>query len=177
MFTFVFAVFFGAGWLEKEFRDPYNELNPDLTKVGVEKRYYFWPVLWELITEKPLTGYGLENIAPTFSNYFVTNKHILFEENLKIKPYLFGLKDLYLDRSHNFLLDLLMFSGILGLLGWLGLVVLLFKKLIQKVDGRRKNVLMVCLIIYLIWTAFQNQSVVHLIYFWLIAGLVNQDKV
>lgn len=177
LIAFIFSIFFGAGFLEKEIKDVSQTINPDLTKIGVEKRYYFWPILWELILQRPILGYGLENIAPVFSQYFETNKHILFEENLKVKPYLFGLKDLYLDRSHNYILDLLLFSGILGLLGWFGLVIMLFKKLKQMSRDRGTNVLMVSLILYLIWIQFQNQSVVHLIYFWLIIGLVDSDKV
>lgn len=166
-----FAIFFEAGFLEKEFKNTSQTINPDLTKIGVEKRYYFWPILWEFVLQRPVLGYGLENIAPVFNRYFETNKHILFEENLKVKPYLFGLKDLYLDRSHNYILDLLLFSGILGLLAWIYLVALLFWK------TKRNKILLVSLIMYLIWTAFQNQSVVHLIYFWLIVGLSDQQKI
>ena len=172
--TFILAINFGAGFLEREFKDVQSTINPDLTTIGVEKRYYFWPILWQLVLQKPLTGYGLENIAPVFSQYFEKNKHTLFEENLKVQPYMFGLKDLNLDRSHNYILDLLLFSGILGFLVWIGFVLLLFKKLRQKTHGRGKNVLIVSLVIYLIWIQFQNQSVVHLMYFWLIVGIIDK---
>lgn len=174
--AFIFAIFFGAGFLEKELKDISQTTNPDLTQIGVEKRYYFWPILWELVLEKPLTGYGLENIAPVFSKYFEANKHVLFEENLKVKPYFFGLKDLYLDRSHNYILDLLMFSGILGLMSWILLFVVIVKKINTKqIPIGTKNVLITCLILYLIWIQFQNQSVVHLMYFWLLAGIVDKN--
>lgn len=172
---FMLSVNFGAGWVEKELTLPKDTINPDLPTIGVEKRYYFWPILWQLFLQKPVAGYGLENIAPVFSQYFEKNKHVLFEENLNLQPFMFGLKDLNLDRSHNYILDLLLFSGILGLLGWLGLVILLFKKLTQKYDDRHKNVLLISLIVYLIWIQFQNQSVVHLIYFWLLLGLIDQE--
>ena len=178
LIIFVSSINSSGGWVEKELLLPKSTINPDLPTIGVEKRYYFWPVLWQLILQKPINGYGLENIAPAFSSYFEINKHALFEENLKVKPYLFGLKDLNLDRSHNYILDLLFFSGILGLLSWLVLVIVTIKKLTQKYDDRHKNVLLVSLVTYLIWIQFQNQSIVHLIYFWLLVGLIdNSNKV
>lgn len=157
--------------INSEISRPFSTNNPDLTEQSIEKRVYIWPIAWNLILQQPLTGYGLENIGKAFTDYFRDYKHPLFEENLKVSPVLLSLKELNIDRSHNYLLDLLLFSGILGLLGWLGVVVLLFKKFRQMSHGRGKIVYMVSLLIYLIWIQFQNQSVVHLIYFWLMVGL------
>lgn len=171
---FVISLNSGAGWVEKELILLKATNNPDLPTIGVEKRYYFWPILGTLIMERPIQGYGLENIAPVFSGYFEKNKHALFEENLKVKPYLFGLKDLNLDRSHNYILDLLLFSGILGLLVWLVLVGLLIKKLIQSPVRAENTSLLLGLFTYLIWIQFQNQSIVHLLYFWLLMGIIDK---
>ena len=173
---FVLSINFGAGWMEKELLELKTTTNPDLTTIGVEKRYYFWPILGKLVLERPIQGYGLENIASVFFGYFEKNKHILFEENLRVQPYMFGLKDLNLDRSHNYILDLLIFSGILGLLVWLFLVGLLIKKLIQSPVRAENTSLLLGLFTYLIWIQFQNQSVVHLIYFWLLLGMIDQEK-
>lgn len=172
---FVLSINLGAGWMEKELLELKTTTNPDLTTIGVEKRYYFWPILGKLVLERPIQGYGLENIASVFSGYFEKNKHTLFEENLRVQPYMFGLKDLNLDRSHNYILDLLLFSGILGLLVWLFLVGLLIKKLIQSSVRAENTSLLLGLFTYLIWIQFQNQSVVHLVYFWLLAGLIDQE--
>lgn len=149
-----------------EFIKPLETKNPDLTKDSVEKRAYIWPQAVTIAWQRPFSGYGLENISQAFNNYFVVNKHSLFEENLNISPVLISLKELNIDRSHNYLLDLLLFSGILGLSGWLGFIWVLF--------GRARNVLLVSLITYLVWTQFQNQSIVHLIYFWLLVGLIDR---
>lgn len=142
--------------------------NPDLTKESVENRFYIWPVSWQLILQKSFLGYGLENIAAVFTNYFKENKHALFEENLKVSPVLISLKELNIDRSHNYILDLLLFSGIIGLLGYIGLIGVMFKKI-------KSKILLISLIIYLVWVQFQNQSIVHLLYFWLLVGLVDKD--
>lgn len=171
---FITSVKFSAGWVEKELIQPQATTNPDLLQLGVEKRYYIWPILWQLILQRYVTGYGLENMALEFSRYFEVNKHALFEENLRVLPYLFGLKDLILDRSHNYVLDLLLFSGAIGLLSWVSLVLLLIKKILYSTINLDNNTLLVGLITYLIWIQFQNQSVVHLVYFWLLAGLVDK---
>lgn len=162
------VLLYSSGIIGDEVSLPILTKNPDLTKVSVEKRAYIWPVAWQLVKQKPLIGYGLENIGQAFSNYFEANKHPLFEENLNISPVLISLKELNIDRSHNYFLDLLLFSGIPGLLVWIFLVaVLLF---------RSKGILLVSLITYLVWAQFQNQSIVHLVYFWLLVGIINQAR-
>lgn len=164
---------FSSGFIGQEVSLPIATNNPDLTKESVEKRAYIWPVAWQVILEKPVLGYGLENINYAFSNYFLEFKHQLFEENLKVYPVFISLKDLNIDRTHNYILDLLLFSGPLGLVFWVILVLLLFKKLLQKYYDRDNNVLLVSLVVYLIWVQFQNQSIVQLVYFWVLAGLID----
>ena len=173
--SILIALKLSSGIMGNEVVKPVLTTNPDLTKEPVEKRVYIWPVALQITLQKPLTGYGLENISQAFSVYFQENKHPLFEENLQISPVLISLKDLNIDRSHNYLLDLLLFSGLLGLLGWLGLLGVLFKKLGQTYHARGKFVLIVSLVTYLVWIQFQNQSIVHLIYFWLLVGLTDLD--
>lgn len=166
------ALIFSSGIIGNEVSGPAATKNPDLTKESVEKRAYIWPQALKIALQKPVTGYGLENIGLSFANYFAVNKHLLFEENLQIYPVLISLKELNIDRSHNYILDLLLFSGILGLLSWLILVILLIKKITKH---QYKNLLLISLGTYLIWIQFQNQSVVHLVYFWLLVGLIDSE--
>jgi len=162
-----------SGLVGNEISRPIKTFNPDLTRESIEKRAYIWPVAFKIAIQKPLKGYGLENIENAFADYFQKNKHPLFEENLQISPVLISLKELVIDRSHNYPLDLLLFGGAASLGVWVLIVALLFWKLKQTSDGRHKNVLVISLVIYLVWIQFQNQSVVHLIYFWLLAGLID----
>lgn len=176
-FALVFSLYSGSGLLYKQIAEPGTIKADDLidlSNVSVEKRIYIWSVLLERIKEKPVIGYGLENISNAYSNFFQENYHSLFEENLKVSPLLIRLKDLNVDRAHNYILDLLLFSGVLGLLVWLFLVGLLVKKLIQSKVTPENTSLIIGLFIYLIWAAFQNQSVAHLIYFWLLVGLIDR---
>lgn len=170
------ALKYQSGLVGNEVSQPILTSDPDLTKESIEKRVYIWPLAFKIAIQKPLTGYGLENISKSFSDYFEANKHSLFEENLKISPVLISLKELNINRSHNYLLDLLLFSGILGLLGWLWLLGVLFKKLRNLSHSRERNVLVVSLVTYLVWIQFQNQSIVHLIYFWLLVGVIDRQN-
>ena len=125
-----------------------------------EKRVIFWPVLLEQYSKRWVQGYGLENIDIAFARYE------RFHEQRS--PAYYGIKNLIVDRAHNYILDLLIFSGIFGTIIWILLVVSLFRK--------AKGVLLMSLVIYLSWIQLQNQSVVHLMYFWLAAGLIDQES-
>jgi len=156
-----------SGLVGNEISNPLLTNNPDLTKESVEKRAYIWPVVWQIFLQKPLGGFGLENIQTAFSAYFKKYKHPIFEENLNINPVLISLKELNIDRTHNYFLDLMLFSGILGILGWLIFVLFILKRC-------RNKYLLVGLLTYLIWIQFQNQSIVHLIYFYFLIGVIDK---
>lgn len=168
----IFAIFLSinlsSGFVWKEFLHPFNTSNPDLTKESIENRIYIWPQAVKIAWENPVRGYGLENIKRAFFNYFEKYKHPIFEENLKVSPVLISLKDLNIDRTHNYILDLFLFSGILGVLAWLILVSILLKK-------NKNTTILIGLITYLIWIQFQNQSVMHLVYFWILVGLIDRQ--
>lgn len=133
-----------------------------LTYNSPEKRVFIWPIIGKLIWERPFLGYGLENIQPQFANFF---RQINFNTN-NIPVYL-SLKDIVVDRSHNYILDLLLFSGILGLIPWLILIGLMIRK--------ARGVILVSFLTYFTFIQFQNQSVVHLLFFWLLIGLIDKE--
>ncbi|OGE64841.1 hypothetical protein A3I48_04370 [Candidatus Daviesbacteria bacterium RIFCSPLOWO2_02_FULL_36_7] len=166
----VIALKLSSGIVGSEITQPSLTKNPDLTRESVEKRVYIWPQALKIALQRPLTGYGLENINQAFSQFFEINRHLLFEENLNISPVLISLKELNIDRSHSYILDLLLFSGIFGLISWLLLVILMLKKAINS------KILLVSFLTYFVWSQIQNQGVVHLVYFWLLVGLIDQDR-
>lgn len=161
---------FSTGFLWQEIFNPFQsslraEANP---VTSVEKRFFIWPLIWAVIGQRSFTGYGLENISTGLSGYFADNKHVFFEENLYPSSVLIRLKDLRIDRTHSYALDLLMFSGMFGFLAWGILICLLIRQ-------ARSRTILVALLLYLVWAEFQNQSIVHLMYFWLLAGLIAQQ--
>ena len=156
--------------LHQEIIEPYTtetKVNPNVWTASAEKRFYIWPVIWEIVNQRPFLGYGLENISLAYSQYFEINKHPFFEENLQPSSVLIRLKDLGVDRTHNFFLDILMSSGLLGFLTFGALIITLIKK-------AQSWTVLSSLLVYLIWSQFQNQSIVQLIYFWLLVGLIDR---
>ena len=148
---------FGSGLIYQEIKAPFNQ--QWLIDNSPEKRIFIWPIILEFISQRPILGYGLENLRVAFSKYE------RFHEQRD--PVYFGIKNLIIDRSHNYSLDLLFSSGFLGFLIWIFLVVILLKK--------ARGILLLSLIIYLVWIQLQVQGIVHLMYFWLLGGLVDQD--
>ncbi|OGE66550.1 hypothetical protein A3H85_03380 [Candidatus Daviesbacteria bacterium RIFCSPLOWO2_02_FULL_40_8] len=135
-----------------------------LIRNAPERRLLFMPTLLEVSKKSLLVGYGLENIGVAYQRHF---QEMNF--NTLNDPLAHALKNLQVDRSHSYLLDILLFSGILGLVSYLGLVVILIFKTKSQLP------LLSSLMIYLIWTQLHNQSVVHLIYFWWLVGVVSQE--
>ncbi len=124
-----------------------------------EKRIFIWPVLIEQFIKRPIIGYGLENLNNAYGSFEQ------FHE--KRSPAYYGLKQINVDRSHNYLIDLLIFGGVVALVSWL---VLVKQALLQ---AKSKGVLLSILLVYLVWIQFQNQSIVQLIFFWLILALID----
>lgn len=171
----VYSVYYSSGIYWQEWTKPND--SEWIFHNSPEKRIYIWPVVVKLIKDNFLIGYGLENINLALSKYFTDNKHTLFEENLNVEPVLLSLRDLNVDRSHNYILDLLMFSGIFGVLSYLLLIFFCLKKILISPIKLETTTLLLGLLIYLIWIQFQNQSIVHLIYFWLLVGFIDRlDK-
>jgi hypothetical protein len=131
----------------------------------VEKRIFILPGIIAGASNNLVLGFGLDSIAMVYSRQFENFK----PEFRDYPPRYFNLMNLNVDRSHNYLIDLLVFSGLLGLGTYLWLWILLFK---SKSSGNLK----LFLIYYLVWVQFQPQSIVHLMLFWLIAGLIDKRK-
>lgn len=70
------------------------------TPYPFENRWNIWQLGAKAVTEKPFLGYGAEGIIEVYKNQFLKQDIILI--------------DLAIDRSHNFFLDLLLFSGVFG---------------------------------------------------------------
>lgn len=155
----VFGIFSGIfvfNLLRTEIFEPQGQ--PWLIRNAPERRSYVWYVVADRILKRPLTGYGLENLEVAFSSYKV-------QSGSDFAP--LSVKNLHVDRAHNYILDILSFSGILGLLAWGVLIWSLLK-------APKPPVLAATLILYLLWVQVQNQSIVHLLLFWLVAGLISK---
>lgn len=111
-----------------------------------ENREVIWKHSLDLIFQNPIIGYGAESNEKIFDKAF-------FESG-------FPLSNLIIDRSHNLFLDITLWSGLVGLIFFLGLLIESYKI----IDIERKKVLLS----FLIYSMFQPLSVAHWILFILI---------
>lgn len=155
----VISVVVASGIFYEEVFRPLTFQKGEAHQFSIERRGYIWPVITQLIVERPIFGYGLENLSQAFSSYKPPEK--LFGINI------IGVNALIVDRSHNLIMDLLIFSGAVGLISFIYL-------LIQILHKTRHRAAFTFLVVYLIWMMFQNPSAVHLILFFLIVGLIDQ---
>lgn len=151
--VFLISINLSSGLIQDEIVAP--QTNLWLKYNSPEKRILIWPIIGEFIAQKPILGYGLENLDSLFVSYQ--------KEHEQRSPAYYGIKNIHIDRSHNYFLDLLVFSGIFGLGSWLILVYFLVKQV--------RGALLGSLLIYLVWSLLQTQSVVHLVIFWLVVGM------
>ncbi|MBI2595991.1 O-antigen ligase family protein [Candidatus Daviesbacteria bacterium] len=128
-----------------------------------EKRGYIWQVMGEAIAQRPFLGYGLENTDSAYAQFFTRQ-----DFNAVKNPAFYSLKNLVVDRAHSYPLDILMFSGAVGLIAWLFFIYTCFKK---AKDWQR-----VFLIVYLAWTLVQIQSIAHLMLFFFVLGLIGERR-
>lgn len=98
-FVSFFLVFRPSGW--------FHEL---IVKEGGSSRLVVWDIAWEAIKERPILGWGVGNFQYAFLKYYDP----CFGNEFCGKNTLF-------DSSHNKILDVLVESGVLGLLAYLSI--------------------------------------------------------
>lgn len=153
------SIIFASGIFYEEVFRPLTFQKGQAHQFSIERRGYIWPVVTQLIIERPIFGYGLENLSQAFSSYKAPRK--LFGIDI------IGADALIVDRSHNLIMDLLIFSGVVGLAAFIYL-------LIQLLHKTKHKAAFTFLIVFLIWMMFQNPSAVHLVLLWLLVGLIDQ---
>lgn len=115
--------------------------------ITIGKKYSWFenrPVIWKIavseISKKPILGYGAE------SGEFVFNKAFLSRD--------INLENIIIDRTHNLFLDILMWSGGLGLIIFIGWLYFSFVGL----DSTTKKF---AFLAFLTYSMFQPLSIVH----------------
>lgn len=108
-----------------------------------ESRHLIWTLGFKAFMEKPLFGYGSENIMTAYDQqYRYVDKPLL---------------NLMVDRSHNLLLDILLFSGIAGF-------ILFAKWLIDHLKQLKENWQIYSLLSLFLFSFFQPLGVVHWVF-------------
>ncbi|MDD4332802.1 MAG: O-antigen ligase family protein [Patescibacteria group bacterium] len=137
----------------------------DLKSGSVAARMYFWQASWDAIKEKPFFGYGLETQGEILVKYYQKDWAI------------YGTVNDYPDRAHNLILDILLTSGIAGLIIFLIILYVFFRRALNifKANGQCSLLsffLLIAISGYLISLLFSFSVVVTNIYFWLYFAII-----
>jgi len=131
----------------------------DLSSAG-RLRFFWWKNSWDLIKQKPWFGYGPETMSLSSPHYYQPECAAL--EGINQVP----------DRAHNDFLDVLLNTGIFGLLAYLFLLVDVFYSGFRsmKFSTVEDRPIILCLLTGLVGYLFSLQFSFHVIstavYFW-----------
>jgi O-antigen ligase/tetratricopeptide (TPR) repeat protein len=147
----------------------------DIRHGSIGARMYFWEGSWKSFQEKPLLGYGLENQSEEITKYYEPNWATV------------GTVNATTNRAHNIILDMLLTSGLVGLVLYIGLLVWAFRLVKKNIrqggeSGIWSQAICWGLIGYLISLLFGFEIVTTAVYFWLFlaiivaVNIVNKEK-
>ena len=129
---------------------------------NTQHRLYLWRAGLHLATFSPLTGFGLENIE-----YAIPR---IYDFNHPHPPYYGELKDMTINRTHLYFLDLLLWGGVIATSLFIIILLIAFIK-------AREQYQKIFLIIFFFWILFQNLSIIHLLLFFLTTGLISDQSI
>jgi len=90
-------------------------------KTSFWDRIIAWQIAFQGFKERPISGWGWENYNTVFNKYY----HPQYLE--------FGLKNTWFDKSHNQVMDLLVLTGVLGIISYFSVFFFLFYLLYKKI--------------------------------------------
>lgn len=168
LFTVGVGLLFYIGIAQRD----YTELNEDVSVVGRVKsladftqgsvgiRVLYYSAALDIIRNNFIVGYGLDNQSYYFYKYYTPDYAIY--EKINVYP----------DRAHNEIMDILITTGIIGLASWFFLFYALFyqSKNFLNSQPNDKKILVLCLLFGILSSyisiLFGFFTIVHLVYFW-----------
>jgi len=129
-------------------------------------RIFIWKGVLELIKDRPLTGYGIENLRAPFSARFGQEMIPFFHTQ-------------YVDRAHNEYLHIAVTTGIPALIVYLLLITQILYRSFKKLRQNKIYFPFAAAILGYLAQAFFNISVLSVAYiFWIYLGLISsyEDK-
>jgi O-antigen ligase/tetratricopeptide (TPR) repeat protein len=138
-----------------------NFLNSYLVNDSLRLRLSSWAIAWKGFLERPFLGWGLENFNILYAKFF--------DQKIYLKR--FGGK-IWFDKSHNMFLDILIASGIFGLISYLALF---FIPVFYSFKKRTKTslIMAVLLITYFIQNLFFFDMMPGYTFFFLVLAFVS----
>lgn len=143
----------------------------DLSDPTVQTRLHAWKIALNASKEKLVFGYGLENFELAFNKYYEP-----FAEK-------FSNNETWFDRAHSSFIDYLVMTGILGLLAYIGLLIIAFwrsfKVFAKKINGWKKHLAIALIPMLVAYTIFSisafDAGSIYIIFFFLLALLNSID--
>lgn len=126
---------------------------------SVDNRFQIWQLAIRAILANPILGYGADNIQGVL-NKFIT------PDNL-------GSSGLVIDRSHFLLLDIWLWSGILGVLSFAGWIVY---SIWFNINDKEKTSLIAAILIFLVFTAFNPPSITMWVLFYFAMAILDNHN-
>lgn len=143
-------------------KDRFEELS-NFKRGSAAVRLDLWSNGIKAVSLKPLFGYGLENQGEAYLPYY------------KVSDALYSRPNTYNDRAHNLILDILLTSGVVGLIFFVYFLYLVFSNLFKSLTDNKWKTLSLfiiwSLVVYLASLLFNFSVTVTNIYFWLIVAL------
>jgi len=175
--AFMLLVFINPPLVEKL---PGGHLIERIVDINLGGRIEIWTPAVSAIKEKPLFGWGFESFA------FISDKYISTDPSAGNQ---YNSRGTYFDRPHNKVLEVLVYSGILGFLAYLLIFAVIFYLIFKYVklwDGynnrpnnRPKSVYGLILasffIVYFSQNIFAFDNIGTYIFFFLVAGFINNN--
>lgn len=154
IFSLIGTVFYLALIFKQEFIKPLDQ--EWLINNSAERRIFVYRISLDAFLKKPLIGYGVDNIPASLKPLYLDKE---------AKPSFYhSLRNLNIERSHNYYLDILLFSGLPALILYLTLIVSFYL-------STNSQVIKIGLVLFSIWSLFQIHSSINLLYFWILFGM------
>jgi len=136
----------------------------DFKSGSVAVRINFWQAGWQAFKKNPILGYGLETQGEVFVEYYKKDWAV------------YGNVNVYPNRAHNLFFDILLSSGLVGLIAYLALLYLFYRLILENIKNRQNKGLSVVIFLavtsYLISLLFNFSIVITNIYFWLFLAII-----
>lgn len=124
-------------------------------------RGFIWKRVVELIKNRPMFGYGIENLGIAFEKYYQKDMIELWGQ----------IRDV--DRAHNEYLHIAVTSGVPSLIAYLSFVALIIKNGLLRLRHDKYMLFLLSSVIGYLAAAFFNISVVSVVYiYWIFLGLI-----
>lgn len=130
-----------------------------LTEAALEDRILTWQSGLHGFYDRPILGWGWENFNYAFNKYFDP------------KIYRDSGSTLYFDRAHNFIIELLVTTGLIGAISYFIIIIISFWGLLKKNSegkGKFNHLLALVILAYLINNLFSFDWLINWLVFFLI---------